>query len=142
LEEPWQAAGTLRLPILRNARTMDAMPIPPEIHGQKYISLGSFRKSGAVVRTPVWFGEEDDKLYVMTRSDSGKYKRICNNPAITIAPCSIRGKITGPDFPASCRILPQPDWDRARRTVRRKYWMARIPFVWSKNNVYLEISFP
>jgi uncharacterized protein len=118
------------------------MPIPPEIRGQKYISLGSFRKSGTVVRTPVWFGEENDKLYVMTRSDSGKYKRIRNNSATRVAPCTIRGRITGPDAPATTRILPEADWDHARRTVRRKYWMARIPFVWSKNNVYLEITFP
>jgi hypothetical protein len=48
----------------------------------------------------------------------------------------------GPDAPATTRILPEADWDHARRTVRRKYWMARIPFVWSKNNVYLEITFP
>jgi uncharacterized protein len=52
-----------------------ANPIPREIHGQKYISLATFRKSGVAVYTPVWFGEEDDELDVMTRSDSGKYKR-------------------------------------------------------------------
>src|SRR5580704_11877202 len=63
------------------------MPIPPEIQGQKYISLTTFRKSGAAVATPVWFGEQDDKLYVMTRSDSGKYKRIRNNPSRRLATC-------------------------------------------------------
>lgn len=51
------------------------MPIPQSIQGQKYISLTTFRKNGAAVHTPVWFGEEAGKLYVMTRSDSGKYKR-------------------------------------------------------------------
>jgi PPOX class probable F420-dependent enzyme len=62
------------------------MPIPPVIQGQKYISLTSFRKSGAAVATPVRFGEQDDKLYAMTRSDSGKYKRIRNNPQVRVAP--------------------------------------------------------
>src|SRR5580765_7213363 len=75
-------------------RTMSFMPIPPEIKGQKYISLASFRKNGNPVYTPIWFGEKDDKLYVMTRSDSGKYKRIRNNPKVGIAPCTMRGKIT------------------------------------------------
>ena len=42
--------------------------------------------------TPVWFGEEDGKLYVMTRSDMGKAKRIRNNPQIKLAPCTVRGK--------------------------------------------------
>jgi uncharacterized protein len=88
----------------------------------------------------VWFGEENGKLYVMTRSDSGKYKRIRNNPEVRVAPSTIRGTITGPEFPARARILPEQDWERARKTIRAKYWMARIPFLWSKNNVYLEIS--
>jgi len=81
------------------------MSIPPEIHGRTYISLASFRRNGAAVPTPIWFGEKDGKLYVMTRSDSGKYKRIRNNPHVRIAPCTVRGKITGPEF-AAARSLP------------------------------------
>jgi hypothetical protein len=115
------------------------MSIPREIQGQKYISLSTFRKSGVAVATPVWFGEQEGKLYVKTRSDSGKYKRIRNNPQVRIAPCTIRGKITGPDFAAVARILPPEDWPQASMSVRQKYWLARIPF-WSKKNVYIEID--
>ena len=118
------------------------MPIPPEVRGQSYIDLGTYRKSGDLVHTPVWFGDENDRLYVMTRSDSGKYKRIQNNSQIRIAPCTIRGRITGPEFSATARILPQTDWQGARAAVHKKYWLARIPFLWSKTNVYLEISVP
>ena len=114
------------------------MAVPPEIHGQKYISLGTFKKDGSVVHTPVWFGEENGKLYVM--SDSGKYKRIRNNPQVRIAPCTMRGKITGPEFAGTARILPNEGWPRARNTIHRKYWLARVPFLWSKQNVYLEIE--
>ena len=113
--------------------------IPPEIHGQKYICLTTFRKNGVGVSTPVWFGEDAGKLYVMTRSDSGKYKRLRNNPQVRIAPCTMRGKIRGPQFPATVRILPPEEWLHAKKTIHRKYWLARVPFLWSKNNVYLEI---
>jgi PPOX class probable F420-dependent enzyme len=116
------------------------MAIPAEIRGQKYVSLVTFRKTEDPVRTPVWFGEKNDKLYVMTRSDSGKYKRIRNNPQVRVTPCTARGKITGPEFAASARILPEEDWPQARETIQRKYWLARIPFVWSKKNVYVEIE--
>src|SRR5579864_6231377 len=102
------------------------MPIPLEVHGQKYISLTTFRKSGVAVATPVWFGEENDKLYVMTRSDSGKYKRIRNNPRVRVAPCTIRGKVTGPQFGATARVLPIEEWPPARKAVNRKYWLTRI----------------
>jgi len=93
------------------------------------------------VATPVWFGEEGDKLYVMTRSDSGKLKRIRNNPRIEVAPCSFRGKISGPKFPAHARLLQSQDFGFARHTLNGKYWMARIPFLWRHSNVYLEITF-
>ena len=99
------------------------MPIPRELEGQNYISLVTFRKSGAAVPTPIWFGEDDDKIYVMTRSDSGKYKRIRNNPEVRVAPCSIRGKITGPEFEARARILPPKTGPAlARRSKRSTGW--------------------
>ena len=72
--------------------------IPSQIQEQKYISLKTFRKNGAGVPTPVWFGEQDGKIYVMTRSDLGKAKRIRNNPQVRVAPCTIRGTVTGPEF--------------------------------------------
>lgn len=115
--------------------------IPAAISGQKYISLASFRKNGLAVYTPLWFAEQDGNLYVMTRSDSGKYKRIHNNPDVSVAPCTIRGKLTGPEFPAKARILPAEAWPAARKALARKYWLMRVPFLWSKKNVFLEIKF-
>jgi len=115
--------------------------IPSAIHGQKYISLGTFRKNGAKVATPVWFGEGDDKLYVMTRSDMGKTKRIRNNPRVTVTPCTMRGKVTGAEFAASARILPPADHAYARQTLNMKYWLARVPLIWSRTDTYLEITF-
>jgi uncharacterized protein len=118
-----------------------ASSIPASIHGQKYISLTTFRKNGAGVATPVWFGEDDGKLYVMTRSDMGKTKRIRNNPQVRVAPCTIRGKVTGAEFAATARILPPEKHAWARQAINRTYWMARIPLIWARTDTYLEISF-
>ena len=116
--------------------------IPPEIRGQKYILLTTFRKSGVPVPTPVWFGEDGDGLYVMTRSDMGKTKRIRNNAQVGVAPCTIRGKGTGPEFPAVARILPPEEHAHARQAINRKYWAARLPLIWWRTDTYLEITFP
>jgi uncharacterized protein len=123
---------------------MVAMPssIPAAIQKKKYIALTTFRKNGQAVPTPVWFGEEDGKLLVMTRSIFGKYKRIRNNPQVRVAPCTIRGAVTGPEFAATARILPVEDHARARVAINRKYWAARIPFLWWRTDAYLEITFP
>jgi PPOX class probable F420-dependent enzyme len=115
------------------------MPIPPEIHGQKYICLITFRRTGDAVSTPVWFAEKNDKLYVKTRRDAGKCKRIRNNPRVRVAPCTIRGKVTGPEFEAYARILPDENSADARSVIEKKYWMARLSLS-NKLNVYLEIE--
>lgn len=115
------------------------MAIPAELHGHKYISLATFRKNGAAVRTPVWFAESDGKLVFMTRNDMWKYKRIRNNPRVKVAVCNMRGTIKGPDFEGTARVLPPHEWQRAKAAIRRKYWMARLPF-WSRKNEYLEID--
>jgi PPOX class probable F420-dependent enzyme len=115
--------------------------IPQTIQGQKYIRLTTFRKNGAGVGTPVWFGEDNGKLYVMTRSVMGKYKRIRNNPRVRLAPCTMRGIATGAEFDATARILPLEEHRQARETINRKYWLARVPFLWSRTDAYLEISF-
>jgi PPOX class probable F420-dependent enzyme len=114
--------------------------IPPDIHNQRYISLATFRKSGIAVFTPVWFAEQADKLYVMISTRLGKYKRIRNNPQVKIAPCNIRGKITGPEFAATARILPPEEFAKARRLIDAKYWLARLPLIWRNTDAYLEIT--
>ena len=116
------------------------MAVPTEIHEQKYVSLATFRKTGVAVYTPIWFAEENGRLYFMTSSKLGKYKRIRNNPKVTIAPCTMRGKIIGPEFPATVRILRPEEFQRARRLIRAKYWLARINFLWRNTDVYLEIT--
>ena len=115
--------------------------IPSAIGGQKYISLTTFRKNGTKVATPVWFGEDGDKLYVMTRSDLGKTKRIRNNPQVRVAPCTMRGKVTGPEYAASARILAPEEHANARKTINRKYWLARLSSAWSRADAFFEISF-
>lgn len=116
------------------------MSIPAEIHNEKYIALTTFRKSGEGVVTPVWFAERDGKLYVVTEKKSGKSKRIRNNSLVRVAPCTMRGKITGPEFNGRARILPAGDESAdARRVIRKKYWLARLSIRPQKNE-YLEIE--
>ncbi|HZW81048.1 MAG TPA: PPOX class F420-dependent oxidoreductase [Candidatus Deferrimicrobiaceae bacterium] len=119
-----------------------AKSIPPTIRGQKYVSLITVRKNGTKVATPVWFGEDDNRLYVMTRSTMGKVKRIRNNPLVEVAPCTVTGKITGDRFFAQARVLPLEEQAHARQTINRKYWLARVPLIWWRTDTYLELSFP
>ena len=116
------------------------MSIPNEIHDQHYVSLATFRKTGVPVYTPIWFAEADGRLYFMTNSKLGKVKRIRNNQQVKIAPCTMRGKITGPEFPATARILTADEGPRIRKAINAKYWLARLPFLWRNTDTYIEIA--
>lgn len=61
----------------------------------QYLNLETFRKNGIGVRTPVWFVQEGDSLYVWTQADSGKAKRVRNNPQVRVAPCKADGTLLG-----------------------------------------------
>jgi PPOX class probable F420-dependent enzyme len=102
--------------------------------------LDHISESGVAVVTPVWFAERDEKLYVKTRIESGKSKRIRNNPSVRVAPCTIRAKILGPEFVGTARILAVEHFGPAKEVINRKYFLARLSF-WNSKNEYLEIEF-
>lgn len=95
--------------------------------GGRYLSLESFRQSGAGVRTPVWFAAGPDAagdpvLYVYTRADAGKAKRIRRSGAVRIAPCDARGKLTGGWVDARAEIVGPAEFDRGMQLLDRRYW--------------------
>ena len=59
----------------------------------KHMLLTTFRKSGAEVATPVWtVPVSDGRVGMWTGAGTGKYKRLRNNPHVTIQACTARGK--------------------------------------------------
>jgi PPOX class probable F420-dependent enzyme len=105
---------------------------------QKYLNLETFRKSGESMKTPVWFTQDGQTIYVLTMANSGKVKRIRNNGRVNIAPCRMDGKLTGTWVPA----LAQQVTDLAVSTtvdhlLDRKYGLLKKMFLSrsSKENV-------
>jgi hypothetical protein len=99
-------------------------------HGEKYISLETYRRDGTGVRTPVWFAHAPATagavtLYVYTVADSGKAKRIRRTGTVRIAPCNARGKITGAWVAARASIVGEAEFALGMRLLNRKYWPWR-----------------
>lgn len=91
------------------------------------MSLATFRKTGQAVATPVWFAETGGKLYVTTNKTSGKVKRLRNNPAVTVAPCTAGGQVLGPAVQARARVLSPEEAATGRQALLRKYgWQLRF----------------
>ena len=95
--------------------------------GEKYINLETYRKNGRGVRTPVWFvesgGGDGSILYVRTSDDTGKYKRIRNNPSVQIAPCDMRGSVKGSWVKGEAMIANEEEKLKAFKMLEKKYGM-------------------
>ncbi|MEZ4669213.1 MAG: PPOX class F420-dependent oxidoreductase [Anaerolineae bacterium] len=117
-----------------------------DLQKHNFISLTTFRKNGQPVSTPVTFGEASGKLYVVTGLNTGKIKRLKNNPRVEFAPCDQRGKVLGAAVEGRARILSPEEGKALRRQIKFRA-PAPIMFVFnllrdlrSGGNVYLEIS--
>jgi uncharacterized protein len=97
----------------------------------KYLSLETFRNNGAGVRTPVWFAADPNPpngvmtFYVYTLPDSGKVKRIRNNPKVRIAPCNIRGDVRGAWIDARARFCSADEAAKGQSLLIQKYGLVK-----------------
>ncbi len=88
---------------------------------EKFISLTTFRRDGRAVPTALWFVLDGDQLLFWTGPQTGKVKRLRNNPKVTVAPSTRRGKPTGPAFDATVRFLPEAEFPRVTQLMNAKY---------------------
>lgn len=100
-----------------------------EIAASPFVSLGTFRRNGAEVATPVWVALDGDDIVVTTERATGKVKRVRNDGRVTLRPCSRMGAVD-PDaitVEAQARIAgPSDDEPGAVAALREKYgWEYR-----------------
>jgi PPOX class probable F420-dependent enzyme len=119
----------------------------PITDSERYLNLATFRRSGAQVNTPVWFAMQDDSYYLFSARNAGKVKRIRNSPKARIAPCDMRGNLTGEWLNASCRIADGKEVQMAYALLLKKYgWQMRVTNFFSRltgkihNRIVLVVS--
>jgi len=106
------------------------------VSGHKYINLETYKKSGQAVRTPVWFVISDEHIFVLTSQNTGKIKRIRNNPAIKIMPCGIRGDSKGEWVEGLARIATESEMQNTIKLRYKKYgFRAKIIGLFKKDNL-------
>ena len=102
---------------------------------QKYLNLETFRKSGESMKTPVWFTQAGQTIYVLTMANSGKVKRIRNNGRVNIAPCRMDGKLTGTWVPAQARQVTDAGISTTvDRLLDKKYGLLKKMFLNRRSN--------
>lgn len=97
--------------------------IPDALGRSKYVSLTTFRKDGTPVATPVWAAQDAGELFIWTRTDSWKVKRLRRNTRVRVAVCDVRGRVAEGATAAEGvgRLLDEAGTRRVRRLLRAKY---------------------
>jgi len=104
-----------------------------ELESEKCISLETYRKNNQPVRTPVWFVIKDGLIYVVTRDQTGKAKRLRNNLQVKIATCNFKGKVKGQWISGTAKILSEEETKEVVKWRNKKYgFMAKIAKFLSK----------
>ncbi|MFJ9055563.1 PPOX class F420-dependent oxidoreductase [Streptomyces sp. NBC_00111] len=99
----------------------------------EYVSLTTYRKDGTPVATPVWAAADGGVLYVWTRSDSWKVKRLRNDSRVRVTVCDVRGRIAegAPSAEGTARLLDGDGTRAVRKVLARKYtwkfWLVDWP---------------
>ncbi len=95
------------------------------ISDEKYVASTTFRKSGTGVPTATWIVPLDgDRVGFWTSSKSGKYKRLRDDPKITLQPSDSRGRVRAGSSPVEGTAelaTSGTDFDAIQAKIRAKY---------------------
>jgi hypothetical protein len=88
---------------------------------ENYFSLGTLKRDGSFVDTPVWFTQETDaEVYlVLANANSGKVKRIRNFKDAQVAVCDWKGGLKGEWQKAEVKLVDE--LESHPRLFRAKY---------------------
>jgi PPOX class probable F420-dependent enzyme len=84
--------------------------------------LTTLRADGTGVGTPVRAVVIEGTAYFTTSVRTHKVRRIQANDHVTISPCTMRGRVTGPPVAGVARRLEGEEADRIKRALYRAPW--------------------
>ena len=105
------------------------------LSGHAYISLETYRRNGQPVATPVWFTIDNNNkmINVVTRTETGKVKRLRNNSKARIVPCGMRGQPKGEWLNGKAYFATPEQLEIALKQRNKKYGLkARLSGIFSR----------
>jgi len=122
------------------------VPVTQIFDQAKYMNIETYRRSGEAIRTPVWFVESGGLLFCLTRSDSGKVKRLRHNAEVKVAPCKMNGDTTGDWLDGEASFVESEESIKAIRSLfDQKYGAAAHLFnmftkLQKKKRVFIKVN--
>lgn len=93
------------------------MPTFESFRKRRTALLTTYKRDGTAVATPVTIAVDGDRAYVRTWDSAWKAKRMRNNPAVLVAPSTMRGRVRGEAIGARSRLLDGEEAERAARAI-------------------------
>ena len=102
-----------------------------QFENQNFLNIETYRRNCQGVRTPVWFVDDGEAFYIRTGANSGKVKRIRNNPDVQIAPCKADGTVIGEWISTKGKEITDTDTDKqVDKLLGKKYGIQKNLFAW------------
>ena len=122
-------------------------PTFADLAKSQYILLTTFTKDGRPKPTPIWTAVDGDRLLVITEGDSWKVKRIRNTPRVTMATCTMRGRLTSEAVEGTATVLDKSQTGAVYDAIGKRYGIQGRLFNFvsklrggMQNNVGLELK--
>ena len=106
--------------------TADSGPFGP-LSSSRTALLTTYRRGGEAVATPLSIAVANGRAYFVTAGDSGKARRLSTTDRVTLAPCSVGGKVTGETVEGRARRLDPAE----RKTAAKGLLRPTGPLFWS-----------
>jgi len=98
-----------------------------QFDGKPFLNLETVRKNGQSMKTPVWFTQVGDVIYVRTVAGSGKVKRVRNKGTVRIVPCEANGTPTGEWVPAhAVEVTDEGTAELVAGLLEKKYGTVQV----------------
>jgi len=91
------------------------------VENTKTILLTTYKRDGTAVGTPVSIAFDGDRAFFRSYHQAWKTKRLRNNPGVQVAPCTLRGRPTGPAVHARAILLDGAQARLAAQALARRH---------------------
>jgi PPOX class probable F420-dependent enzyme len=113
------------------------------LESSKTALLTTFRRGGEAVATPLSIALADGRAYFVTALDSGKARRLAHTARVTLAPCTISGRVTGETVAGRARRLDPEERKRTAKGLLKPtgglFWSLVMYRLQGKNMVLFEV---
>jgi hypothetical protein len=99
-----------------------------QFQNKEYIRLETVKRNGQLVPTPVWFVVDDGRLFVRSYANSGKVKRMRNNPHVRVTPSDAVGKPRGVTIDGTALRANGDIEIKISQQLYRKYGLMKMSF--------------